>query len=105
MSDDITRNYHGGNRYSRDAFDSLTTQQKENDKMRIRALMIEIGPKIGVICDEAERFLKMSHQTCSARFSDMRHKDKELVKVGERPTRSGRMAAAWTLLRLKPDEQ
>src|SRR4051794_1264922 len=96
--DDITRNYHKGDPYSAEAFESLTSQDKERDKIRIRGLMLNTDPKRGITCDEAEDILDMSHQTCSARFSDMK-KDNELMKVSERETRTGRKAGAWTLTR------
>lgn len=96
---DITRNYHKGNKYSAAAFESETPRKKAKDKMRIRELMLRIDPKIGVTSDEAEVELGMSHQTCSPRFTDMK-RDGELEWVGERPTRSGKKAGAWTLLRL-----
>jgi len=96
---DITRNYHRGNKYSEQAHHSLEPKKKESDKMKIRALMIRVGPKQGVICVEAEIELGMPHQTCSARFSDMK-RDDELVHVGERRTRTGNLAGAWTLVRL-----
>jgi hypothetical protein len=96
---DITRNYHKGNKYSQEAFRSATPQKKANDKMKIRAMMLRVGPKRGVTSDEAEVELNMPHQTCSARFSDMK-RDDELVHVGERETRTGNKAGAWTLVRL-----
>jgi hypothetical protein len=37
----------------------------------------------GLICEEAERLLGMRHQTCSARFSEMK-RDGLLVVTGER---------------------
>jgi hypothetical protein len=100
---DITRNYHRGNRYSEAANAALErTRKKESDKMRIRALMIRVGPKRGVTCQEAEEMLMMPHETCSARFSDMKD-DEELHHVGTRETRAGNKAGVWTLARLVKD--
>jgi hypothetical protein len=101
---DVTRNYHRGNQYSEAANAKLEkTRKKESDRMRIRALMIRVGPKRGVTCQEAEELLMMPHETCSARFSDMKEDD-ELEQVGARETRAGNKAGAWTLKRLlKPD--
>ena len=96
---DITRNYHKGNKYSAAAFQSETPRKKETYKMKIRALMIQVGPKDGVVSQEAEIALGMPHETCSARFSEMK-RDDELEQVDERETKSGKLAGAWTLVRL-----
>ncbi len=54
----------------------------------------------GTTCDQAEIALNMSHQTCSARFTDMSDKKKgenrTLFPSGEiRPTRSGHGAIVF----------
>ncbi len=54
----------------------------------------------GSTCDQAEVALVMSHQTCSARFSEMSDEDKgegrSLFPSGElRPTRTGHRAAVF----------
>jgi hypothetical protein len=71
MSNDITRRYHGGNPRSGEAHED-TKARKMRDQMRILKLM-HAHPN-GLTCDEAEVLLGMSHQTCSARFSDMKAK-------------------------------
>jgi len=98
---DITRRKHKGNKYSIAAFQSTPGQKRVKAEMLIRELMISIGPKMGVTSSEASIELGMPSQTCSPRFSDMKRKG-ELHQVGERPTPRGKMAGAWTLVRLLP---
>jgi hypothetical protein len=94
MSDDITHNYHGGNPESAEAH--LATR-KHHDTMRIIGLMR--GYPQGLTCDEAEVLLNMRHQTCSARFADMK-RDGLLVTVDiRRRTRAGCWARVHTLPR------
>jgi len=96
--EDITRGFHKGDRYSDAAHDSIVGK-KELMAVKIRMLMMATDPGRGVTSDEAEIALGLSHQSCSARFTQMK-KDKELVRVAERLTQHGRMAGAWTLVRL-----
>jgi hypothetical protein len=56
---------------------------------------IEACGDVGSICDETERILNMSHQTCSARYRQLAQAGL-IVETGEtRATRSGRQAAVW----------
>lgn len=48
----------------------------------------------GVTADELEVKLKLSHQTCSARVTELL-KDKAIHWKGKRKTRSGRMARVY----------
>lgn len=55
----------------------------------------------GSTCDEAEIVLLMSHQTCSARFTELHGPDyRMIVRVGMRPTRSGRNAGVYITTKL-----
>lgn len=83
-ADDITANYHRGNPRSVEANDA-TRSRKSADCIRILAAL-RLQPA-GLTCDEAEQVLGMSHQTCSARFADMKRKG-WLVIRGKRKTRS-----------------
>jgi Fic family protein len=83
--EDITRNYHGGNPRSEEAHES-TRRRKLRDQLRILQLLFKFPE--GLTCDEAEIMLNMSHQTCSARFSDMKKKGWILPTGGQRLTRS-----------------
>jgi hypothetical protein len=87
--DDITRNYHGGNPRSAEAHED-TRRRKLRDQLRILQLMAKFPE--GLTCDEAEIFLNMSHQTCSARFADMKKKGWLLPTGQQRLTRSGSKA-------------
>jgi hypothetical protein len=50
----------------------------------------------GATCDEAELALGLAHQTCSARFNQLRVELGKIRDSGERrPTRSGRKAAVY----------
>lgn len=51
----------------------------------------------GATCDEVEVALGMSHQTCSARFTDLKIA-RHIETLGElRPTRTGSPAIAWVV--------
>lgn len=51
---------------------------------------------LGLTCDEAEALLSLSHQTCSARFRELKIKGRIVNKDDEsRKTRSGRRALVW----------
>lgn len=67
---DITRNFHGGNAESI-AAKELSRHRAGVDRMRILALARSRGAR-GITCDEAEQVLGLPHQTCSARFSELK---------------------------------
>lgn len=46
----------------------------------------------GATCDEVEIALGISHQTCSARFKDLKDAGRFIQTEDKRPTRSGRNA-------------
>jgi len=52
----------------------------------------------GATCDEAERDLGLSHQTCSPRFWELRHRARIVDSGRVRKTRSGRNAVVWVAL-------
>jgi hypothetical protein len=89
--DDITENYHRGNQYSQAAH-KRAKRSKAGDLMRILKVLFE-NPR-GLTCDEVEVLLGMRHQTCSARFTDMK-KFNWIVKCGSRLTRTGSPAGVW----------
>lgn len=88
---DICANNHGGNAESKDAHASLSgvsTQLRD----QVFSFIQSCGSR-GATCDEIEISLGLSHQTASARCSEL--KERKLVRIGEkRKTRSGRSAAA-----------
>jgi len=96
---DITSNYHHGNPRSVQAH-KRTTRNKLRDQLRIIKLL-EGYPR-GLICEEAEVLLNMRHQTCSARFSEMK-RDGLLILTGEqRETSTGSPADVHALPRFWP---
>jgi len=86
--DDICSNYHGGNSESNGA--NPPQKRKLLDRRRILEAL-NIAP---AICEEVEDFLGMSHQTCSARFSELK-RDGLIFKIGTRKTRSGKAAGIY----------
>jgi Fic family protein len=92
---DITQNYHRGNPESVKAH-RRSRLNAERDRTRILRLVGARGAE-GLTCDEAERLLGLSHQTCSARFSELK-RDKLLAPTGTlRPTRSGAKARVMVI--------
>jgi len=84
-SDDITRNFHGGNPESVIAKE-LSRKTAERDRGWITRLTTRMG-QYGITCDEAERMLGLSHQTCSARFSELKRDGILLPTLFTRRTR------------------
>jgi hypothetical protein len=88
---DICRNYHGGNKESVKA--NPETSRKLRDQRRILDY-IHKQQLCGATCDEVEVALGLSHQTASARISELK-KNKALMKQGTRPTRTGSGAGVY----------
>lgn len=78
---------------SREAHDHVKkTGRKENYKQKIYEFLYVNG---GRTCDELERELNMSHQTCSASITGLK-KEQAIMDSGEkRKTRTGRNAIVW----------
>lgn len=70
----------------------------QHDLGRLQAMVMryvrQCGER-GCTCDEAEVALNLTHQTCSARFHDLHHKDVIVDHGIRRKTRSGRKAIVW----------
>ena len=88
MKTDICARNHGGNAESVEANRGTN---KERDAARILLFLESYGD---TTCDRAESILGLSHQTCSARFSDLK-KEGLIEPTTRRKTRSGRWAMAW----------
>lgn len=90
MSDlkDITENFHGGDPFSIEAHQSVVPV-KAIQRQQIKAYLATRAD--GATCEEVEIALDMSHQTCSARISELRASG-ELLTIGRRATTSGRTA-------------
>src|SRR6516164_7534558 len=90
---DICANRHGGNTESIDA--NIDTARK---KARDRALITDFFRRHGPhICEEAEAALDMSHQTCSARISELKADGILEPTKDRRETRTGSMARVLKL--------
>jgi hypothetical protein len=55
----------------------------------------------GATSDEAEVALGLTHQACSARFTELK-RDVQITSAGRRRTRSGRMAGVYVDAELPP---
>lgn len=89
---DPTSGYHGGNKESRAAWNSLDPKRLSNLRNRV-LYFIAVNPD-GATCDEIESGLKLSHQTASARCTELK-KCGKIIPIGLRETRSGRKAAVY----------
>jgi hypothetical protein len=88
---------------------NLTREDARQLRYRVLQYVRECGQR-GSTCDEAEVALGLTHQTCSARFTELsrhpvhggkirisawrRHMDDQVVRI-KRATRSGRMAYVY----------
>lgn len=93
-SPDICARNHGGNELSKKANKHT---QKSTDTAFIYAWLIMRGDGT---CDEAEVHLGMNHQTCSARFSELK-RDGLIEPTVKRRTRTGCLAQAWRIREYK----
>lgn len=68
-----------------------------NDRERLFQLLVD-AREDGLTTDEAEVYLDLRHQTCSARMNDLHSKLSVVVDSGvRRPTRSGRLATVYVV--------
>lgn len=90
---DITRHYHRGNPESVAAHAETPAEARRKQGLRVYDYILSRGLE-GDTSDEAEVALGLSHQACSARFTEC--KRGKLIQPGQRRrTRSGRWARAW----------
>jgi hypothetical protein len=93
LSWDICENNHGGVKESVAAHESIAGS-KVVMQGKILAWLHDVGSGT---CDAAELALGMSHQSCSARFSELSASG-EIEDTGRRlPTRSGRSARVYRI--------
>lgn len=85
---DICANRHKDNEFSCTA---NAKTDKNRDRARILAYLTTVRD---ATCDEVEVALGLNHQTCSARFSELKMSG-DIWATTKRPTRSGCMAQAW----------
>jgi len=101
--DDITAGFHHGNPESTEAHASTSPEYKAKTRRKIYALAHAQG-EYGITSDEAEQILGLSHQSCSARISELKREGSLIPKVCKidpakerRKTRSGRYARVLTV--------
>lgn len=88
---DLCENNHGGNAESEAVFESL---KPDLSRLRLKVFrFIESRTWQGATVDEIEMALGMSHQTASARASELKATGQVVDSTVRRPTRSGRFAA------------
>lgn len=85
---DITARYHGGDALSAAAFEATPAQRQQRDRSRIEFSLRNDGPGT---CQQLEDRTGLSHESCSARISEMR-KAGDVVEIGRATNRSGRSA-------------
>lgn len=93
---DVCRPRHRGNRESRDANEAVQPSKKALQQ-KIWDFIKRRGPH-GATCDEAEVALGLSHQTCSARFTELAQAGRIRKLADRRATRSGSKAAVWVVV-------
>jgi hypothetical protein len=87
-SDDITSSHHGGNRCSEEA-NATVTEFKSSQRFQVLTMIAKFSdPPVGVSSDEVERITGMKHQTCGARFTELKA-DGLIYRIGYGKTRSG----------------
>jgi hypothetical protein len=101
---DICRNNHGGEYFSENANEG-TAPVREIQRGRIIAYFETVKDST---CEEAEKALSLRHQTCSARFSELK-RDGMITAVfiqkdqrAYRLTGSGKEAGVYRLVKTEP---
>jgi predicted HTH transcriptional regulator len=103
FEEDICANRHGGNPESVAAGNAYDVRSKMRDHHWILHWLKEEGPST---CDEMEAGLGLSHQTCSARCSELKRKGLikpkpvpgDPTRYEKAPTRTGSLAAVLVLV-------
>ena len=90
QTQDICAGNHGGD-------DNSVAANARTGKQRDRTLILTYLTMVAdATCDEVELALGMNHQTCSARFSELK-RDRLVEATVKRPTRTSCKAQAWKL--------
>jgi len=99
LAEDICRNNHRGEQFSEQANDAAVGSKAAQRQKIVGFLKTEPN---GATCDEVEAALCIPHQTCSARFSELK-RDGVITAIFEgdnrvsRITRNGRKAGVYRL--------
>ncbi len=91
---DITSNYHGGEPYSDAAFNNTPRSCRERQRDVVLRCILRSGRQ-GQTCDEVEMIHNMRHQTCSARFTELKAEGWIVPTGDKRRTRSRRFAGVY----------
>jgi len=86
-TDDITANRHGGHENSKEAHKKALKNAARDRKRILDYLDTRLAE--GATCDELEQALDLSHQTCSARCSDLKRSSQVMPSGQKRKTRKG----------------
>lgn len=91
VEDDPCINYHRGNPESVEAWQSVPNDVRERckDKIYMHAVRCVM---VGIISDEVEIALGLSHQSCSSKITELKREGKLVMINQKRRTRSGRRA-------------
>jgi Fic family protein len=96
---DVTKNRHNGADTSHAAFKTTTPESRATQRSRVLWAISETDRWYGVdpgrTCDEVERLTGMSHQTASARITELVIEGKVRDTGIRRKTRSGRSARVY----------
>lgn len=84
-----------GSETSEEAAESMAPLAAEI-RERVFKYIKDCGPW-GSTCDMAEQALGLTHQTCSARFNELRNRKRIVDSGATRLTRSGRKAVVYTV--------
>jgi len=97
MTQDIFRWDHTPKQASWEANESIKDYKKTMQN-RIVSYIEGLGTE-GATCDEVEEALSLSHQTASARISEMKNPSVGILENSKRrrKTRSGRGATVWVV--------
>lgn len=90
---DLCAGKHGGAETSAEAYSATPGTAREAQRAKI--LWFIAARQNGATCDEAETVLGLSHQTCSARITDLLAEGKIRFAAEKRPTRTGRAARVY----------
>lgn len=90
---DLCAGRHGGAETSAEAY--ATTPKSARTAQQAQVLGFIKARPAGATCDEAEASLGISHQTCSARITELQARN--LIRFGaeQRKTRAGRNARVY----------
>lgn len=94
---DVTKNFHNGADTSAAAFQSTTTMSRALARNIVYTEVFASG-YTGITCDCVEENTGMSHQTCSARITELVIEGKIRDTGERRKTRSGRTARVYVVV-------